>query len=151
MSDDVIQLTSNNVFILGLQVLKFCFDCLKASILRSEKPWRKDGVILNHFIVMRIKHFRKMPTINAIWYLLLLKNSNSKKSAGVHVACQSGPAVFLPRLSTLVSPEDSRTRCMVSSRWKIRFLRSHSKQQWNRQKLRVLAVPQGKRYLSGKK
>ena len=52
MSDGVIQLTSKDVFIIRLQVLKFHRDCFKASIFRLEKslgesidlpPWTFEG------------------------------------------------------------------------------------------------------------
>ena len=35
--NDVIQLTSKDVLIIGLQILKVSFDCFKASNFRSEK------------------------------------------------------------------------------------------------------------------
>ena len=37
ISDDVMQLTSKDVFIIGLQVLKVSFDCFKASVSLSRK------------------------------------------------------------------------------------------------------------------
>ena len=37
ISDDVMQLTSKDVFIIGLQVLKVSFDCFKAAVSLGRK------------------------------------------------------------------------------------------------------------------